>query len=250
MFLLKDDFWQIKKTKEKGFGIFCKKEIKAGTIIGDYIGKVVKTADVDIEKDKQSLYLMYYHDQAVIYPNLQKVGIHLLNHSCTPNSWLYTFRGHSLVFTLRHIFAGEELTISYLLSPKDEFCNPCTHLCNCQSFMCKKTMHLSAEKYKTWRSFQEARAKYDKRGRIRYGKELQLLSKYPKTIPDDPIYDLFGNTKKPPISFAAKTLPPLKEIRRLIRKTGRTIDFPALNIKIYGVLNNIVISKEIPHHLV
>lgn len=37
MFLIKDDFWQIKKTKEKGLGVFARKAIKKGTIVGDYL---------------------------------------------------------------------------------------------------------------------------------------------------------------------------------------------------------------------
>lgn len=243
MFLLADDYWQIKRTKEKGFGIFAKNEIKAGTIIGDYLGKVIKTAQYDLNKDKKGLYLMCFTDQASIYPNLKKPGIHLLNHSCTPNSGLYTHKGHTLAFTLRHIFPQEELTISYLLSPKDEFCKPCDHICKCESMVCRQTMHLSGEKYKKWRKFQDSQAKKTKRQRIKYGSELQPLTIYPKTIPDNPIYDLFGNPKKPPKSFAAKNLPSIKEIRKLIRKTGKVIDFPATNTRIYGVLDNLVISK-------
>lgn len=244
MILLSEKYWQIKETENKGRGIFAKKTIPAGVVIGDYIGKVLRTKEVELD-NKEDLYLMYYHDQASIFPNLQKPGIHLLNHSCTPNSWLYTYCGHTLAFTLRKIFPDEELTISYLLSPKDNFCNPCTHICKCESLVCRQTMHQSLEKYKKWRIFQETKAKKDKRGKIRYGKELLQLSRYPKTIPDNSIYDLFGNTQKPPESFATKTLPPVKEIRKLIRKTGRTIDFLALNTRIYGVLDNFVVSKEI-----
>ena len=203
---------------------------------------------MDIDEDRENLYLMYYHDQASIFPDLQKPGIHLLNHSCTPNSWLYTYCGHTLAFTLRQIFEGEELTISYLLSPEDEFCKPCTHICKCESLICARTMHLSEQKYKKWRIFQETKAKKDLRKRIRYGKELQLLSSYPKTIPDNPIYDLFGNTKEPPKSIHAKTLPPIEEIRKLIRKTGKIIELPALNTKIYGVQDNLIIS-EVPDGL-
>ena len=244
MVLLSNQYWEIKETKNKGGGLFAKKAISPGVIIGDYVGKVLRTKEVDID-NKENLYLMYYHDQASIYPDLQKPGIHLLNHSCSPNSWLYIYRGHTLAFTLRQIFAGEELTISYLLAPCDEFCKSCNHVCKCESMVCRKTMHLSLEKYKKWRIFQEAKAKKDKREKIRYGKELPQLSRYPKTIPDNSIYDLFGNTQKPPESFATKTLPPIKEIRKLIRKTGRMIDFPATNTRIYGVLDNFVISKEI-----
>ena len=69
---MKDDFWQIKKAREKGLGVFAKKEIKAGTVIGDYLGKLIKTAEYNLDNDKKGLYLMYYTDQASIYPDLKK----------------------------------------------------------------------------------------------------------------------------------------------------------------------------------
>ena len=244
MIFLSNEYWEVKETWNRGRGLFAKKALNPGVVIGDYIGKVLKTAEVDIEKDKQDLYLMYYHDQASIYPDLRKVGIHLLNHSCTPNCWLYTYKGHTLAFTLRHIFPKEELTISYLLAPKDEFCKPCAHTCKCQSLMCKGTMHQSMEKYEKWRAYQEANTIRYRRQRIRYGKELKPLSSYPKMIPDNSIYDLFGYTKKEAMSFGDKTLPPTTEIRKLIRKAGRVLKFPALDTQIYGVLNDRVIARS------
>ncbi|MDP2632300.1 MAG: SET domain-containing protein-lysine N-methyltransferase [Candidatus Curtissbacteria bacterium] len=193
MFLLADDFWQIKATREKGLGVFAKKEICAGIIIGDYLGKVIKTADYDLDRDKKGLFLMYFTDQASIYPNLKKPGIHLLNHSCTPNCWIYIYCGHSLFFALRKINPGEELTISYLLSPKDETCNPCTHICKCSSKHCTGTMHLSRDKYEKWQKFQNNQKKKSKKIKVVFGKNLQKLTSYPKTIPDNPIYSLIAN---------------------------------------------------------
>jgi len=157
MFLIKDDFWQVKRTKEKGLGIFAKKGIEAGTIIGDYLGKVIETARYDFNNDKDGLYLMYYTDEASIYPNLKKPGIHLLNHSCAPNCWIYTYQYHTLFFALRNIKPTEELTISYLLSPKGKSCNPCKHICKCNSKFCTGTMHLSKDKYKKWQKFQDTK---------------------------------------------------------------------------------------------
>lgn len=189
MFLIPTDFWQIKATDEKGLGVFAKKEIGAGTIIGDYLGKVIKTADYDVDKDKEELYLMYYSDQAAIFPDLKKPGIHLLNHSCKPNCWIYTYRGHTLFFALRKIKPGEEMTISYLLSPKDD-CNNCTHICKCHSTFCTGTMHLSKEKYKKWQKFQSNQRKTPK---VIFGKNLPKLTSYPKTIPNNPIYSVLSN---------------------------------------------------------
>ncbi|MFA6532769.1 MAG: SET domain-containing protein-lysine N-methyltransferase [Patescibacteria group bacterium] len=190
MFLLKDDSWEIKKTKEKGYGVFSKKEIKAGTVISDYLGKIINIAEYDLEKDKKGLYLMYLTDQASIYPDLTKPGPHLLNHSCRPNCWIYIYRGHTLFFALRKIKPGEELTISYLLSPKDETCNPCTHDCKCDSKFCTGTMHLSKDKYKRWQKFLNKEKQKTKMVKFIFGKNLQKLTSYLKTIPYNPIYTM------------------------------------------------------------
>lgn len=192
MFLISRDFWQVKKTKQKGLGVFAKKEIGAGTIIGDYLGKVIETAQYDLDKDKRGLFLMYYSDQASIYPDLKKPGIHLLNHSCTPNCWIYTYRGHTLFFALRAIKPGEELTISYLLSPKDG-CDPCPHVCKCDSQFCTGTMHLPKDKYAKWQRFQNAQKKKTKAAKVVFGKNLPKLTSYPKTIPKNPIYATITN---------------------------------------------------------
>ncbi|MDO8638232.1 MAG: SET domain-containing protein [Candidatus Daviesbacteria bacterium] len=197
MFLLKEDYWKIKKTKEKGYGVFAKKEINAGTIIGDYLGKVIKIAQYDLENDKNGLYLMYFTDEASIYPNLKEPGIHLLNHSCAPNCWIYTYFGHTLFFALRKIKPGEELTISYLLSPKGESCKPCPHTCKCGSRFCTRTMHLSEDKYGRWQKFQNEEKKKTKKIKAVFGKNLPKLFSYPKIIPNNPIYaTMFGLTTK------------------------------------------------------
>ena len=193
MFLLTDDYWQIKKTKEKGYGVFAKKQIKSGTIIGDYLGKVIKTAEYDLDKDRDGLYLMYLTDEASIYPNFKKPGPHLLNHSCAPNCWIYTYHSHTLFFALRNIEPGEELTISYLLSPKDETCKNCPHDCKCESKFCTGTMHLAQDKYEKWQKFQNEGKKKTKTPKLVFGKNLLKLTTYPATIPNNPIYTIITN---------------------------------------------------------
>jgi SET domain-containing protein len=197
MFLLGNDYWEIKKTQEKGSGVFAKKEIQKGIIIGDYSGIVLRPQDAVV--DEENFYLMYYSDQAVISPDLKRPGPHLLNHSCVPNCWIYTYRGHTLFFALRKIEIGEELTISYLLSPKDESCNPCLHICRCKSTFCIGTMHLSQRKFEMWQKFQNEENKKTKKMRIVYGKDLPLLSSYPKINSNNPIYKTmcsFGQISK------------------------------------------------------
>jgi hypothetical protein len=188
MFLLKDDFWEIKKTKEKGYGVFSKKEIRSGTVISDYLGKIINIAEYDLDNDKRGLYLMYLTDQTCVYPDLTKPGPHLLNHSCRPNCWIYIYHGHTLFFALRKIKSGEELTISYLLSPKDETCKPCIHDCKCGNKFCTGTMHLSKDKYRRWQKFQNNKNKKTRITKFIFGKDLLKLSYYPKTVPNNEIY--------------------------------------------------------------
>ncbi|HEY5122970.1 MAG TPA: SET domain-containing protein, partial [Ignavibacteria bacterium] len=113
MLLLSSDYWEIRNTKNKGQGLFAKKNISKGRAIGDYLGTVLHPLDAIV--NEENFYLMYYHDHAVISPDLKKPGIHLLNHSCIPNAFLYIHKGHTLIFARRNILKGEELTIPYLL---------------------------------------------------------------------------------------------------------------------------------------
>lgn len=188
MFLVSDDVWQIKQTSKKGRGVFARKHIPAGTIIGDYLGKVIRTAEYDVDNDKDGLYLMYLTDQASIYPDVTTPDIHLINHACNPNCWMYIYHGHTLFFALRIIDPGEELTISYLLSPKDESCDPCTHICLCQSEFCTGSMHLPNDTYELWRAFQKKEKNKTRMAKFIFGKKLPKLSLYPTLVPISPIY--------------------------------------------------------------
>lgn len=156
MFLINSDYYEVKKTHDRGRGVFCKKEIKAKTIIGEYTGTKVEIEKYDLEKDKDGLYLMFLDDKYAIYPDLKKEDIHLINHSCEPNCWILNTKGKVFFFALKNIKLGEELTISYLLPPKDETCNPCPHDCKCGSKRCTGTMHQTVEKFTKWQKFQES----------------------------------------------------------------------------------------------
>lgn len=178
----------MRNTRKKGRGIFAKKGIKAGVVLGDYIGKVIHPHEEETYEKGDDLFLMYYHRKATVYPDVKSPGVHIINHSCKPNCGIYTYKGHTLYFTLKKIKKGEELTVSYMLSPKDRDCNPCTHACYCQSKICRKTMHLTPKEYKKWNAFEDRIAAKTKRERIRFSTTLPQLSSYPKYLPVNPIY--------------------------------------------------------------
>jgi hypothetical protein len=239
--LLTENLWEIKQTANKGRGLFAAQDLPAGQIISDYLGLVLNPLTDDVSEKLGGLYLMYYHDRALLYPtDITQPGAHVVNHSCLPNCWVYTFCGHTLFFTLRKIFAGEELTISYLLAPNTS-CSPCSHQCFCNTFNCSGSMHLSAGRFKQWNTFHEWQSHQTKRKQIRYGKKLGVLPEYPNLIPDQSIYYLSGSLDQPPLILNDRVLPSLPKMRQLIRQTGLTLQFPKLKLHIKAIENGTLI---------
>lgn len=234
MFLLPTTTWEMKTTAKKGRGIFAKKDIEPGTIIGDYLGILVPEEEEDTYEKGDDLFLMYYDEKVTIYPDPAKPGIHILNHSCEPNVWMFTYKGHTLYFSLRKIFKGEELTVAYLLSPLDADCEPCVHLCHCEAPSCTGSWHLSQKRYDQWSDFDDKMAAKTKAPPLEAKQHLSLLDKYPDEIADDPIYTLFGSMHKRPLVIQEKTFPTLHKIRELIRTSGRQLSYPKLGITIRG----------------
>jgi hypothetical protein len=245
MFLLPKNYWTVKKTPHKGRGVFATKDIAPGMVIGDYIGKMINSDEDDKYLETIGFYLMYYSEYTTIIPDLNKKGIHLINHSCTPNLGMFTYKGHTLFFSLRKIFKGEELLISYQMAPLDNDCNPCEDLCYCGAFNCRKTMHLPEKKYNKWYNFDTRITKKTKRPRAKIGETLPVLADYPEEIKDYPVYDLFGSEKKRSIHFTDKTLPPVSLLRALIRQTGRYLQFDKLGIRVLGVADNKLVTKNL-----
>lgn len=188
MFLLPPSYFSIRQTKAKGRGVFARKRISAGTVIGDYLGVVVHIAQYDASYEK-GMYLMAFTDESFIYPPVDTPGIHCINHACKPNCWMYVYQGHTLFFALRDIQPGEELTISYLLSPKEDSCgDSCVHVCKCGGSSCTGSMHISQQSYRRWRKFLHREMSRTTLAPYRIGAPLQKLLTYPSAIPINPIY--------------------------------------------------------------
>lgn len=242
MFLLDKDTWEVrtrtyskKDKKKQNRGIFAKKDIPGGTIIGDYLGLLVPAEKEDDYENGDEMYLMYYNDDATIWPDPKNPGIHILNHSCEPNCFMYTYKGHTLYFALRKIHKGEELTVSYQLSPIDDECEPCIHACHCKTPRCSGTMHMSESAYDLWREFDDAETAKTKTVPAAVKQPLALLDKYPDTIPDNPVYKLFGAENKKPKIIKTNKLPSLKILRKEIRDSGKQLSFPKLGLTVAGI---------------
>jgi len=110
--------YKIKKSSidNKGRGLYATKDIKEGTKIIDYKGKIITNKQVD-ESDKydnkKPIYLFTLNKRQTLdgaYP-WNKAG--LINHSCNPNSQ-YDGKGLKIWITaIKDIKKGEEFTCDY-----------------------------------------------------------------------------------------------------------------------------------------
>ncbi|MDD4332683.1 MAG: SET domain-containing protein-lysine N-methyltransferase [Patescibacteria group bacterium] len=247
MFLIPQDYYVIKNTAKKGRGVFAKKEIAAGTIIGDYLGKFVRSSEEENYEKRYGLYLMAFNDAASLFPDLETKGVHLLNHSCMPNCDNFDYQEHIVFFALRRIFPGEELTYSYNLSPLAEK-EPANHPCNCQTPLCHGNLSSPNQiiDQKIIEFSRKQAAKNKRHVKIKYGEYLKPLKHYPaRHLSNNSIYDIFGNFHKAPLALDDKIMPKSLEIKNKIRQSGRVLKFKNLNIKVFGFFDGFLITKLI-----
>lgn len=245
MFLIPSSSYQIKTTERKGRGIFAAVDIAAGTVIGDYLGNIILTKDA-IQTEHMGTYYMELTKTHSAIAEKSGEGIHLINHCCTHNVGVEDYEGHAIFFALRKIFKGEELTVNYNYGPpNEETCNPCRHTCHCDSQFCKGSMHSAGQKdslivheySKHTQMFEEEIERLE-------GKMFPPLTDYPETIPDDSFFDLFGYHLAAPINRENSEVPPLEELRKIIRDTGLAIQFPKLRLHIYGIRDDTIIARR------
>lgn len=187
MLLIPQNTWEIKQTLNRGKGVFARSDIEPWRVIGDYLGKIVRgEEEAQYDKKHDGLYGLWLGDDVTIFPDPAEVGVHLINHSCFPNCAMYPYRGHILYISIKKIFAGQELTVSYLLDPvgDDDY-----NLCFCGSKNCRGTMHVSKEISELWEKFvRERQGDYWLKRDIVFGRDLLPLQEYPDFVPEERIY--------------------------------------------------------------
>lgn len=247
MFLLPANYYQIKKTKKKGRGAFARQEIPAGTVIGDYLGLLIKDEKIEAIEKKfgDASYAMDYNNNGLsIFPvDIKADGIHLINHSCSANCDAYFYYGHTLYFALRRIFPGEELTIDYGYDPYEA--GRClTPYCHCGSDFCRGTMYLNDKKIKEYGNFYHQETKNQKFKSQKAGEILAPLKKYPKKIKDHQVFNLFSNQKLKSFERPDKKIPSLLKLRALLRLSGRIINFKNLGLKVIAIVDDKIVVKK------
>jgi uncharacterized protein len=243
MFLLSNDYIEIKNTPDRGRGIFAKKVIEPGTLIGDYLGKIIDRKAAVASDTLDHHYHMHLIAGFYVIGDKNEDGIHILNHSCTPNCGSDDLEGHAIYYAVRKILPGEELTIDYLLGQPDDTCNPCHHGCHCGSRLCRGTWHSADDHAPAPQSKNYKKELKDIGGQ--FGKKLKPLAAYPKAFPDDEFFGMFGSEHVAPQKYNDETLPKTSILRERIRESGKMLLFTKLHIKVFGVIEENAIIEVV-----
>ena len=132
--------YKIKKSNIDKRGLCASKDIKLGTKIIDYVGKIIskKDSDENIKFDnKKDIYLFNLNDKYDLDGDFKFNTARLINHSCDPNCEV-TGTGLKLwISAIKDIKKGEELSYDYGFSyDKDYKQFPCKcGMANCVGYI-------------------------------------------------------------------------------------------------------------------
>jgi uncharacterized protein len=232
------DTIEIRRTRGKGRGVFATADIPPGSLIGDYLGMVLPADSNMKEHPENAVYDMWFSDLADICPDPKEEGTHLINASCEPNCAMHPLGRHTVIFALRKIFEGEELTYDYFLGEQDEDCDPGTDNCHCNSPFCRGTMYSNPKAYREWEEYlEEVIGDEPEEPPVSFGAKLPPLPSYPEMIEDHPIYPLWGTRKRPPLACGLAVFRDAAKLRSTMRETGRRLSFPELGIAVEGMMH-------------
>ncbi|KAJ8368203.1 hypothetical protein SKAU_G00082310, partial [Synaphobranchus kaupii] len=130
-----------------GRGLFCRRNVDAGEMVIEYSGTVIRS--VLTEKRQRyyegkgiGSYMFRIDDYEVVDATMHGNAARFINHSCEPNcfSRVINIQGHKriIIFALRNIYRGEEITYDYKFPPE----GPGHKLpCNCGAKTCRKFLN-------------------------------------------------------------------------------------------------------------
>jgi len=116
----------IKKSNIKGKGLFAKRDIEKGELIGIVKGKIVPDNKYSYKKYNPNYLHPISYKKAILNKNKTKYT----NHSCNPNAGL---KKGIRIIALKNIKKDEEITIDY-----DTLEYNWKMKCNCKSKNCRK----------------------------------------------------------------------------------------------------------------
>ncbi len=115
----------------RGFGLFSRVSYKKGEFVVEYTGTKISSKIAD---DLTTRYLFEIDEQWTIDGSPRTNIARYINHSCEPNCEVEIEDGRIMLYAVRAISAGEELTFDYGEEYFDEFIKPI----GCKCSKCSK----------------------------------------------------------------------------------------------------------------
>ena len=130
--------YKIKKSKIDKNGLYASRNIKKGTRIIEYKGKIItaKQSELDPKFDNlKAIYLFNINKRFDLDGNFKFNTARLINHSCDPNCEVDGVGLKLWIYALKDIKKNEELTYDYGFSFDEDFRN---YPCRCGAKNCAK----------------------------------------------------------------------------------------------------------------
>uniref|UniRef100_A0A8D9AWF3 Histone-lysine N-methyltransferase trithorax n=1 Tax=Cacopsylla melanoneura TaxID=428564 RepID=A0A8D9AWF3_9HEMI len=129
-----------------GRGLFCLCDVDGGEMVIEYTGQVIR-ASVSDKREKEYMakgigcYMFKIDDRFVIDATMTGNAARFINHSCDPNCYSKVVeilgKPHIIIFALRKINKGEELTYDYKFPIEDD--NKIS--CHCLAMKCRRYLN-------------------------------------------------------------------------------------------------------------
>ena len=252
MLLLPDDAWEMRgrafsshDAEKQNRGIFATRPIRAGTVIGDYLGLLIPNEQEAEYETGQDVYLMATTtgsrsgrtrrsraSTSSITPasrtsGSRPIGATASTSRCggsTParSCWSRTCWGRSTTSARR---AATPAGAGRARAPA-----PCT----CRSIGTPPGAASTS-----------ARRSGRKADPVEAYQALRPLDRYPARIPDRGFHAIYGSAERPPKVMRDEWLPGVASLRREIRRTGRRLAYPALGLTVLGVDGTTLVLESV-----
>lgn len=138
---------EVHNSRIHGYGVFAARRIRPGQLVMEYIGEIIDADEaysryVDDEMERHHTFLFALDDGSFIDAGRTGNEARYINHSCEPNCEAEEVDGRILIYALRNVQPGAELTYDYRLHREGRRKASWKKLyeCRCGSPACRGTM--------------------------------------------------------------------------------------------------------------
>jgi uncharacterized protein len=116
---------EFRKSGIHGMGGFARVDIKEGTNVIEYVGRLIDKQESQRQCELENPYIFTINETHDLDGNVDWNPARFLNHSCSPNCEAQDDEGHIWIVASRDIKAGEEVTFNYNYDLEDYEEHPC-----------------------------------------------------------------------------------------------------------------------------